>query len=85
MVRFFDAAAAREGKSARAWLVRGGALLALLSILAGAARLRAPQAQPAFFSLLFPQLTDWLIAPEDGALPEEIADGCAAPGEAVAL
>lgn len=83
MVRFFDAAAAREGKSA--WLVRGGALLALLSLLAGAARLRAPQAQPAFFSLLFPQLTDWLIAQEDGILPEEIAGGCAASGEAVAL
>lgn len=66
MVRFFDG---------RALLTRGMALLTLLALIAGAAWANSVQAQPAFFSLLFPQLTDWLAAPP----------GEATPGEAVAL
>ena len=71
MVRFFDG---------RALLVRGTALLALLALIAGAARANDVQAQSAFFSLLFPQLTDWLVAPWDAIEQDE-----AAIGEAVAL
>ena len=85
MVRFFVAGAARVRRNAGALLVRGMALLALVSLLAGAARLCVAQAQPAFFSLLFPQLTDWAVMPWDAPAQDEAPRKEPAPGEAVAL
>ena len=63
------------------FFARGFALISLLALLAGAARLAAVQAQPAFFSLLFPQLVQWLSGDVGGA----DVQGTPAPGEAVAL
>ena len=85
MVRFFCGGAACARRGIRAALVRGAALLSLLSLIAGAARLGAVQTQPAFFSLLFPQLMDWLIAPSDERAQDEPMLGGIVPGEAVAL
>ena len=63
------------------FFVRGVALVTLLSLLVFAGRLTVVRAQPAFFSLLFPQLVQWLSGDVSGA----DVQGTPAPGEAVAL
>ena len=85
MVRFFHGVQKCARGNLRAALVRGAALAALLSLVASAARVCVNEAQPVFFSLLFPQLMDWLIAPSDEPAQDEPMLGGIVPGEAVAL
>ena len=85
MVRFFHGVQKRTRGNLRAALVRGAALAALLSLVAGAARVCVNEAQPVFFSLLFPQLMQWLDQAWDGGAGDALALGEATPGEAVAL
>ena len=85
MVRFFRGVLKRARVNLRAAFVRGAALAVLLSLIAGAARLCVNEAQPAFFSLLFPQLMQWLDQTWDGDARDALAPGETTPGEAVAL